>query len=70
MISSLSCFARINEFGFIEAPYRKVTDGRVVEYVRVINGGDTKLKPGEHIPLEDVEKANKKVGADGAQGRV
>ncbi len=65
LISSLSCFARINEFGFIEAPYRKVTDGRVVEYVRVINGGDTKFKPGDHVPLEDVEKANKKVGADG-----
>ncbi|HEU4796282.1 MAG TPA: hypothetical protein VFT02_11670, partial [Pyrinomonadaceae bacterium] len=55
LISSLSCFARINEFGFIEAPYRKVSDGRVVEYVRVINGGDTKFKPGDHVPLEDVE---------------
>ena len=65
LISSLSCFARINEFGFIEAPYRKVIDGRVLEYVRVINGGETKLKPGEHIPLEDVEKANKKIGAGG-----
>jgi DNA-directed RNA polymerase subunit beta len=65
LISSLSCFARINEFGFIEAPYRKVIDGRVVEYVRVINGGDTKLKPGDHIPQEDVEKANKKIGEGG-----
>jgi DNA-directed RNA polymerase subunit beta len=36
----------------------------VVEYVRVINGGDTKLKPGDHIPLEDVEKANKKLGEE------
>ena len=33
LISSLSCFARINEFGFIESPYRKVKDGRVVDYV-------------------------------------
>ncbi|HSE24284.1 MAG TPA: DNA-directed RNA polymerase subunit beta [Pyrinomonadaceae bacterium] len=65
LISSLSCFARINEFGFIEAPYRKVTDGRVVEYVRIINGGDTKLKPGDHIPQQDVDNANKKVGSDG-----
>jgi DNA-directed RNA polymerase subunit beta len=31
LISSLSCFARINEFGFIESPYRKVKDGRVLE---------------------------------------
>ncbi|HET7114142.1 MAG TPA: hypothetical protein VFI57_10880, partial [Pyrinomonadaceae bacterium] len=64
LISSLSCFARINEFGFIEAPYRKVNDGRVVEYVRVINGGDTKFKPGDHVPLEDVEKGNKKLGGE------
>src|SRR2546423_3515459 len=65
LISSLSCFARINEFGFIEAPYRKVSDGRVMEYVRVINGGDTKLKPMDHVPQEEVEKANKKVPGDG-----
>ncbi|HMJ09241.1 MAG TPA: hypothetical protein VK468_09560, partial [Pyrinomonadaceae bacterium] len=26
LISSLSCFARINEFGFIESPYRRVED--------------------------------------------
>jgi len=65
LISSLSCFARINEFGFIEAPYRKVTDGRVVEYVRIVNGGDTKLKPGDHIPQQDVDTANKKIASDG-----
>jgi DNA-directed RNA polymerase subunit beta len=65
LISSLSCFARINEFGFIEAPYRKVIDGRVVEFVRVLNGGDTKLKPGQHISQEEFDKANKKVPGDG-----
>ncbi|HEY0077273.1 MAG TPA: DNA-directed RNA polymerase subunit beta [Pyrinomonadaceae bacterium] len=64
LISSLSCFARINEFGFIESPYRKVENGRVVEYVRVINGGDTKLKPGDHIPHEELEKANRRLGGD------
>ncbi len=58
LISSLSCFARINEFGFIESPYRKVIDGRVVEFVKIHNGGDTKFKPKEHVPVEDVEAAN------------
>lgn len=58
LISSLSCFARINEFGFIESPYRKVEDGRVIEYVRIFNGGDTGFKPNEHVPLEAVEEAN------------
>ena len=27
LISSLSCYARINEYGFIESPYRKVKNG-------------------------------------------
>jgi DNA-directed RNA polymerase subunit beta len=63
LISSLSCYARINEFGFIESPYRKVVDGNVVEFVRVINGGDTKFKPNDHVPQEDVDKANKRVGS-------
>ncbi len=65
LISSLSCYARINEFGFIESPYRRVVNGVVTEYVRVRNGGDTKFKPNDHVPQEDVEKANKRVGADG-----
>jgi DNA-directed RNA polymerase subunit beta len=61
LISSLSCFARINEFGFIESPYRKVEEGRVVEYAKIINGGDTELKPRAHVPIEQIEAANKKV---------
>src|SRR3712207_9295111 len=61
LISSLSCFARINEFGFIESPYRKVENGRVVEYVRIINGGDTKHRPGDHVAEDEVLKANRKI---------
>jgi DNA-directed RNA polymerase subunit beta len=61
LISSLSCFARINEFGFIESPYRKVEDGRVIEYVMIHNGGETEFKPNQHVPLEDVEAANAKL---------
>ncbi|AKT37407.1 DNA-directed RNA polymerase subunit beta [Chondromyces crocatus] len=29
LIASLSTFARVNEFGFVETPYRKVIDGQV-----------------------------------------
>jgi len=32
LISSLSCFARINDYGFIESPYRKVKGGRIIDY--------------------------------------
>ncbi|PYS21627.1 MAG: DNA-directed RNA polymerase subunit beta [Acidobacteria bacterium] len=65
LISSLSCYARINPFGFIESPYRKVVNGSVVEFVRVINGGETKFKPGDHVPQDEVDKANKRVGQSG-----
>ncbi len=34
LISSLATFARINEFGFIETPYRKVEKGRVSDDVQ------------------------------------
>ena len=33
LISSMSCFSRINEFGFIETPYRKVVNGKVSDQV-------------------------------------
>src|SRR3982750_2672654 len=60
LISSLSCYARINEFGFIESPYRKVKDGRVIDYVVITNaGGNTKYKVG------DVVEADEIVGSDG-----
>jgi DNA-directed RNA polymerase subunit beta len=31
LIASLSTFARVNEYGFVETPYRTVTEGRVLE---------------------------------------
>ncbi|RYZ01258.1 MAG: DNA-directed RNA polymerase subunit beta [Myxococcales bacterium] len=34
LIASLSCFARVNEYGFVETPYRNVTEGRVQEEVQ------------------------------------
>ncbi len=33
LIASLSTYARINEFGFLETPYRKVSEGRVTDEV-------------------------------------
>jgi DNA-directed RNA polymerase subunit beta len=38
LISSLSTFARINDFGFIETPYRKVANGRVSNEVEYLSG--------------------------------
>ncbi|WP_018658598.1 DNA-directed RNA polymerase subunit beta, partial [Actinomadura flavalba] len=33
LIGSLAAFGRVNPFGFVETPYRKVVDGRVTEQV-------------------------------------
>ena len=59
LISSLSCFARINEYGFIESPYRRVKDGTVVDEARVLNPGDSDLKVGQIMLRADVDKANR-----------
>src|SRR3569623_1687496 len=58
LISSLSCFARINEYGFIESPYRRVRDGILVDEVKILNPGDSEYKVGQVLSREDVEKAN------------
>ncbi|MCP4220806.1 MAG: DNA-directed RNA polymerase subunit beta, partial [bacterium] len=44
LISSLTTYARVNDYGFIETPYRKVEDGRVVNYVRIRYPGATEFK--------------------------
>ncbi len=58
LISSLSCFARINDYGFIESPYRKVKGARVVDYVQVVNSGDGTYKVGDHAEKSEIEKVN------------
>jgi DNA-directed RNA polymerase subunit beta len=59
LISSLSCYARINEFGFIESPYRKVKKGRVVDYVTILSAGGSKHEVGSHVERDVVEKQNR-----------
>ena len=59
LISSLSCFARINDYGFIESPYRRVKDGVVVDEVRVLNPGETDAKVGQVMTRAELDKLNK-----------
>jgi DNA-directed RNA polymerase subunit beta len=61
LISSLSCYARINDYGFIESPYRRVKNGRVVDYVSVVNAGDSDHKVGDHIEKHEIEKINAEI---------
>ena len=42
LINSLALYARLNEYGFLETPYRKVNDGKVsdeIEYLSAIEEG-------------------------------
>ena len=40
LISSLATFARVNPYGFIETPYRKVRDGRVTRTIDYLTADD------------------------------
>jgi DNA-directed RNA polymerase subunit beta len=65
LISSLSCFARINEYGFIESPYRRVKDGQALDFVAVTNAGESGLRQGDHLVTEDAKKLNAELKAAG-----
>ncbi len=64
LISSLSCFARINEYGFIESPYRRVKDGKVLDYVAVSNAGESGMRQGDSIEINEGSKLNKQLKKD------
>src|SRR5260221_9011221 len=61
LISSLSCFARINDYGFIESPYRKVKNARVIDYVPIVNAGDSEFKAVEIVERDRVEDLNEDI---------
>ncbi len=64
LISSLSCFARINEYGFIESPYRKVRESRVLDFVQITNAGESGLRVGDHLEKSEAFKLNDKLKKD------
>ena len=61
LISSLSCFARINEYGFIESPYRKVRESRMLDFVQVTNAGESGMRVGDHLEKTEALKLNEKL---------
>ncbi|MGZ5460287.1 MAG: DNA-directed RNA polymerase subunit beta, partial [Thermoanaerobaculia bacterium] len=67
LISSLACYARINEYGFIESPYKKVQDGRVHDHYRVIKAGDTSFALGQIVEKRDLQKENNRIAKENAQ---
>jgi DNA-directed RNA polymerase subunit beta len=65
LISSLSCFARINEYGFIESPYRRVKDGQALDYVAVTNAGESGLRQGDYLETSEAKAKNEELRAAG-----
>ncbi len=57
LIGYLSSYARVNEFGFLETPYREVVNGKVTDTIRYMTADEEE----EYI----VAQANAKVGPDG-----
>ena len=57
LIASLSTYARVNEFGFIETPYRKVVDGKVTNEIVFLSA----LEEENHV----IAQANAPLDAEG-----
>ncbi|MBY0277083.1 DNA-directed RNA polymerase subunit beta [Candidatus Binatia bacterium] len=45
LIASLSTYARVNDYGFVETPYRKVDDGRATEEIHYLSA----LEEEDHV---------------------
>src|SRR5215471_6897506 len=61
LISSLSTYARVNEFGFIETPYKRVEKGRVIDHFQITLVGDTSFKLGQIAEKKELEEENERV---------
>ena len=57
LINSLATFARVNKYGFVETPYRKVKDGRVTDDVQYLSA----MEEGRYT----VAQANSAIDAKG-----
>ena len=64
LISSLSCFARINEYGFIESPYRRVKNSQTMDFVQVTNAGESGLRVDDYLERHEAIKLNAQLKKD------
>lgn len=56
LINTLSTYARVNQYGFIETPYRKVEDGKVTEQVEYMSA----TEEGHYIVAQSNTELNEK----------
>src|SRR6201993_5117139 len=57
LINSLACYARTNDYGFLETPYRKVVDGKVTNEIDYLSA----IEEGRYV----IAQANAAVADDG-----
>jgi DNA-directed RNA polymerase subunit beta len=57
LINSLAVYARTNQYGFLETPYRKVVDGKVTNQVDYLSA----IEEGDHV----IAQANSPLSKDG-----
>ncbi|VVE35310.1 DNA-directed RNA polymerase subunit beta [Pandoraea anhela] len=57
LINSLALYARLNEYGFLETPYRKVVDGKVTDQIDYLSA----IEEGRYV----IAQANASIGANG-----
>src|SRR5512141_2049236 len=60
LINSLALYARTNEFGFLETPYRRVVDGKVTDQIDFLSA----IEEGQYV----IAQANAKIDKDGKLG--
>ncbi|NMR96100.1 hypothetical protein HKB01_02245, partial [Vibrio parahaemolyticus] len=73
LITSLTTYARINEYGFIEAPYRKVENGRVTGEINYLTADleDELIIAQSNEPLDENNRfINNRIVARGKMGVV
>jgi DNA-directed RNA polymerase subunit beta len=57
LINSLAVYARTNQYGFLETPYRRVTDGRVTDQIDYLSA----IEEGQYV----IAQANAALDSDG-----
>jgi DNA-directed RNA polymerase subunit beta len=57
LINSLALYARLNEYGFLETPYRRVVDGKVTDQIDYLSA----IEEGKYV----IAQANADLDAEG-----
>ncbi len=72
LINSLATFARVNKYGFIETPYRKVEDGQVTDDVVYMSATEEMRHAvaQANAHLDDDRPVRERPGLDPAVGRI